>query len=115
VTIGTSTYSVGVIPKSSQLLTFSVRVAASSDQGSTAIDSVGTTGSDAYLIGSTSVKILGEVSSILDGALDGADSFPADIQLNATVAAVGATAGTGQVGVTYTYVNANKVQDATAV
>jgi hypothetical protein len=66
-------------------------------------------------IGNTDVKILGEVSSILDAALDEADRFDADTQITATLIAVGTTATTGQVSVTFTYVQANNLSDATAV
>jgi hypothetical protein len=62
VAAGTTTYNVGVIPKNSQLLTTTIRVAIASDQGTTATVSVGKTGSAAYFIGNTDVKILGEVS-----------------------------------------------------
>jgi hypothetical protein len=73
------------------------------------------TGSAAYFIGNTDVKILGEVSSILDAALDEADRFDADTQITATLIAAGTTATTGQVSVTFTYVQANNLSDATAV
>jgi hypothetical protein len=52
---------------------------------------------------------------ILDGALDEADRFDADTQITATLIAVGTTATTGQVSVTFTYVQANNLSDATAV
>jgi hypothetical protein len=57
VAAGTTTYNVGVIPKNSQLLTTTIRVAIASDQGTTATVSVGKTGSAAYFIGNTDVKI----------------------------------------------------------
>jgi hypothetical protein len=60
-------------------------------------------------------KILGEVSSIANGALDEADRFDADTQITATLIAAGTTATTGQVSVTFTYVQANNLSDATAV
>jgi hypothetical protein len=41
VAAGTTTYNVGVIPKNSQLLTTTIRVAIASDQGTTATVSVG--------------------------------------------------------------------------
>jgi hypothetical protein len=115
VAAGTTTYNVGVIPKNSQLLTTTIRVAIASDQGTTATVSVGKTGTPTYFIGNTDVKILGEVSSILDAALDEADRFGSDTQITATLIAVGTTATTGQVSVTFTYVQANNLQDATAV
>jgi hypothetical protein len=69
VAAGTTTYNVGVIPKNSQLLTTTIRVAIASDQGTTATVSVGKTGSAAYFIGNTDVKIQGEVTGILDWLL----------------------------------------------
>jgi hypothetical protein len=107
VAAGTTTYNVGVIPKNSQLLTTTIRVAIASDQGTTATVSVGKTG--------TAVKTLGETSSIANGALDEADRFGSDTQITATLIAVGTTATTGQVSVTFTYVQANNLSDATAV
>jgi hypothetical protein len=47
VAAGTTTYNVGVIPKNSQLLTTTIRVAIASDQGTTATVSVGKTGTAA--------------------------------------------------------------------
>jgi hypothetical protein len=101
--------------KNSQLLTTTIRVAIASDQGTTATVSVGKTGSAAYFIGNTDVKIQGEVTGILDAALDEADRFDDDTQITATLIAVGTTATTGQVSVTFTYVQANNLSDATAV
>jgi hypothetical protein len=49
VAAGTTTYNVGVIPKNSQLLTTTIRVAIASDQGTTATVSVGKTGTAAYV------------------------------------------------------------------
>jgi len=111
---GTTTYNVGVIPKNSQLLTTTIRCAVVSDSGTTATVSVGKTGSAAYFIANTNVKALGETSSIADGALDEADRFDADTQITATLIAAGTTATTGQVSVTFTYVQANNLRDATA-
>jgi hypothetical protein len=88
VAAGTTTYNVGVIPKNSQLLTTTIRVAIVSNQ---------------------------ETSSIANGALDEADRFDDDTQITATLIAVGTTATTGQVSVTFTYVQANNLSDATAV
>jgi hypothetical protein len=115
VAAGTTTYNVGVIPKNSQLLTTTIRVAIASDQGTTATVSVGKTGTPTYFIGNTDVKIQGEVTGILDAALDEADRFGSDTQITATLIAVGTTATTGQVTVTFTYVQANNLSDATAV
>jgi hypothetical protein len=53
--------------------------------------------------------------AILDAALDEADRFDADTQITATLIAAGTTATTGQVSVTFTYVQANNLSDATAV
>jgi hypothetical protein len=115
VAAGTTTYNVGVIPKNSQLLTTTIRVAIASDQGTTATVSVGKTGSAAFFIANTNIKAQGETSSIANGALDEADRFDADTQITATLIAAGSTATTGQVTVTFTYVQANNLQDATAV
>jgi hypothetical protein len=113
VAAGTTTYNVGVIPKNSQLLTTTIRVAIASDQGTSATVSVGKTGTAQYFIANTNIKAQGETSSIADAALDEADRFDADTQITATPA--GTTATTGQVSVTFTYVQANNLSDATAV
>ena len=115
VAAGTTTYNVGVLPKNSQLLTATIRCAVVSNSGTSATVSVGKTGTATYFIGNTNVKALGETSSIANGALDEADRFDADTQITATLIAVGTTATTGQVTVTFTYVQANNLQDATAV
>jgi hypothetical protein len=115
VAAGTTTYNVGVIPKNSQLLTTTIRVAIASDQGTTATVSVGKTGSAAFFIANTNIKAQGETSSIADAALDEADRFDADTQITATLIAAGTTATVGQVSVTFTYVQANNLSDATAV
>ena len=115
VAAGTTTYNVGVIPKNSQLLTTTIRVAIASDQGTTATVSVGKTGSAQYFIANTNIKAQGETSSIANGALDEADKFDADTQITATLIAAGTTATVGQVTVTFTYVQANNLSDATAV
>ena len=112
VAAGTTTYNVGVIPKNSQLLTTTIRVAVVSDSGTSATVSVGKTGTATYFIGNTNVKALGETSSIANGALDEADRFGSDTQITATLIAAGTTATTGQVTVTFTYVQANNLQDA---
>ena len=77
--------------------------------------SVGKTGTATYFIGNTNIKAQGETSSIANGALDEADRFDADTQITATLIAAGTTATTGQVSVTFTYVQANNLSDATAV
>ena len=114
VAAGTTTYNVGVIPKNSQLLTATIRVAIVSNSGTTATVSVGKTSSAAFFVAATDVKTLGETSSIANGALDEADRFGSDTQITATLISAGSTASTGQVTVTFTYVQANNLQDATA-
>ena len=115
VAAGTTTYNVGVIPKNSQLLTTTIRVAIASDQGTTATVSVGKTGTAQYFIANTDVKTLGETSSIADAALDEADRFSADTQITATLIGVGTTATTGQVTVTFTYIQANNLTDTITI
>jgi len=115
VAAGTTTYNVGVIPKNSQLLTTTIRVAIASDQGTTATVSVGKTGSAQFFIANTNIKAQGETSSIANCALDEADRFSSDTQITATLIAAGNTATVGQVTVTFTYVQANNLSDATAV
>ena len=112
VVVGTTTYNVGVIPKNSQLLTTTIRVAIVSNASGTATVSVGKTGTAQNFIANTTVKTLGETSSIADAALDEADRFGSDTQITATLIAAGTTATTGQVTVTFTYVQANNLQDA---
>ena len=112
VAAGTTTYNVGVIPKNSQLLTTSIRVAIVSNSGTSATVSVGKTGTAQYFIANTDVTALGETSSIANAALDEADRVGSDVQVTATLIAVGTTATTGQVTVTFTYVQANNLQDA---
>jgi len=114
VAAGTTTYDVGVIPKNSQLLTTTIRVAVVSDQGTSATVSVGKTGSAAFFIGNTNVKTLGQTSSIANGALDQSDRFDSDTQITATLIAAGTTATTGQVSITFTYVQANNLRDKAA-
>ena len=114
VVVGTTTYNVGVIPKNSQLLTATIRVAVVSNPSGTATVSVGKTGSAAFFIANTDVKTLGETSTLATGSLDEADRVGADTQITATLISAGSTATTGQVTVTFTYVQANNLQDATA-
>jgi hypothetical protein len=114
VAAGTTTYNVGVIPKNSQLLTVILRCAVVSNSGTSATVSVGKTGTAAYLVAATNVKALGETTTLATGALDEADRFSADTQITATLIAAGTTATTGQVTVTFTYVQANNLSDATA-
>ena len=115
VAAGTTTYNVGVIPKNSQLLTTTIRVAVVSDQGTSATVSVGKTSSAAFFVAATDVKTLGETTTLATASLDSADRVGADTQITATLIAVGTTATTGQVTVTFTYVQANNLSDATAV
>ena len=115
VAAGTTTYNVGVIPKNSQLLTVILRTAVVSDAGTSATVSVGKTGTATYFIGNTNVKALGETTALATGSLDEADRFGADTQITATLISAGTTATTGQVTVTFTYLQANNLQDATAI
>ena len=115
VAAGTTTYNVGVLPKNSQLLTATIRCAVVSNSGTSATVSVGKTSSAAFFIAATNVKALGETSTLATGSLDSADRVSADTQITATLIAAGSTATTGQVSVTFTYVQANNLQDATAV
>ena len=115
VAAGTTTYNVGVIPKNSQLLTVILRCAVVSDAGTSATVSVGKTGTATYFIGNTNVKALGETTALATGSLDEADRFGADTQITATLISAGTTATTGQVTVTFTYLQANNLQDATAI
>jgi hypothetical protein len=87
-------------------------VAIVSNASGTATVSVGKTGTAQYFIANTNVKALGETSSIADAALDEADRFSADTQITATLISAGGTATTGQVSVTFTYIQANNLQDA---
>ena len=114
VAAGTTTYDVGVLPKNSQLLTATIRVAIVSNSGTTATVSVGKTSSAAFFVAATNVKALGETSTLDTGSLDSADRVGADTQITATLIAVGTTATTGQVTVTFTYVQANNLQDKAA-
>ena len=112
VVVGTTTYNVGVIPKNSQLLTVILRCAVVSNSGTSATVSVGKTSSAAFFIGNTNVKALGETTALATGSLDSADRVGADTQITATLISAGSTASTGQVTVTFTYVQANNLQDA---
>ena len=114
VVVGTTTYDVGVIPEDSQLLSVTIRVAVVSNAAGTATVSVGKTGTTQYFIANTNVKSLGETSSIANGALDESDRFNTDTQITATLISAGGTAATGQVTVTFTYLQANNLQDKAA-
>jgi len=116
VVVGTTTYNVGVMPKNSQLLGVTLRVAIASNAAGTATVSVGVLSKTTqFLIANTNVKAAGETKTLAAGALDTADRFTADSQITATLISAGGTATTGQVTVTFTYVQANNLQDATAV
>ena len=115
VAAGTTTYDVGVLPKNSQLLTATIRVAIVSNSGTSATVSVGKTSSAAFFIAATDVKTLGETTALATGSLDSADRVGADTQIIATLISAGSTASTGQVTVTFTYLQANNLRDATAV
>ena len=112
VAVGTTTYNVGVIPKNSQLLTVILRCAVVSNSGTSATVSVGKTGAATNFIGNTNVKALGETTLLATASLDEADRFGSDTQITATLIAAGSTATTGQVTVTFTYLQANNLQDA---
>ena len=114
VAAGTTTYNVGVIPKNSQLLTIILRCAVVSNAGTSATVSVGKTGAATNFIGNTNVKALGETTALATGSLDEADRFGSDTQITATLISAGTTATSGQVTVTFTYLQANNLQDATA-
>ena len=114
VAAGTTTYDVGVLPKNSQLLTTTIRCAVVSDSGTSATVSVGKTGTAAFYVVATDVTTLGETTLLTTGSLDSADRVDADTQITATLIAVGTTATTGQVSVTFTYVQANNLQDKAA-
>ena len=114
VAAGTTTYDVGVLPKNSQLLTTTIRCAVVSDSGTSATVSVGKTGTAAFYVVATDVTTLGETTLLTTGSLDSADRVNADTQITATLIAVGTTATTGQVSVTFTYVQANNLQDKAA-
>jgi len=112
VVAGTTTYNVGVIPKNSQLLTIILRCAVVSNAGTSATVSVGKTGAATNFIGNTNVKALGETTALATGSLDEADRFGSDTQITATLISAGTTATSGQVTVTFTYLQANNLQDA---
>jgi len=115
VAAGTTTYDVGVIPNNSQLLGVTIRVAIASNAGGAATVSVGVVGKTTqFLIANTNVKAAGETSALAAGGLDTADRFSLDSQITATLISAGATATNGQITVTFTYVQANNLQDKDA-
>ena len=116
VAAGTTTYNVGVIPDNSQLLGVTIRVAIASNAGGTATVSVGVVGKTTqFLIANTNVKAIAETKTLANGSLDTADRFSLDSQITATLISAGATATAGQITVTLTYLQANNLQDATAI
>ena len=116
VAAGTTTYNVGVIPDNSQLLGVTIRVAIASNAGGTATVSVGVVGKTTqFLIANTNVKAIAETKTLANGSLDTADRFSGDNQITATLISAGATATAGQITVTLTYLQANNLQDATAI
>jgi len=116
VAAGTTTYNVGVIPNNSQLLGVTLRVAIASNAGGAATLSVGVVGKTTqFLIANTNVKAVAETKTLAAGGLDTADRFSGDNQITATLISAGATATAGQITVTLTYLQANNLQDATAI
>ena len=116
VAAGTFTHNVGVIPENSQLLSVILRVGVVSNAGGTATVSVGVLSKTTqFLIANTNVKALGETTALATGSLDTADRFTADSQITATLISAGATATTGQITVTFTYLQANNLRDAIVI
>ena len=116
VAAGTTTYNVGVIPNNSQLLGVTLRVAIASNAGGTATLSVGMVGKTTqFFIANTNVKTVAETKTLAAGSLDQADRLSLDNQITATLISAGATATAGQITVTLTYLQANNLQDATAI
>ena len=116
VAAGTTTYNVGVIPGDSQLLGVTLRVSIASNAGGTATLSVGMVGKTTqFFIANTTVKTAAETKTLAAGSLDQADRISLDNQITATLISAGATATAGQITVTFTYVQANNLQDATAI
>ena len=116
VAAGTTTYNVGVIPGDSQLLGVTLRVAIASNAGGTATLSVGMVGKTTqFFIANTNVKTAAETKTLAAASLDQADRISLDNQITATLISAGATATAGQITVTLTYLQANNLQDATAI
>ena len=113
---GATTFNVGVIPRNSQLLTATIRTSVVNNNVTSCTISMGKTGTAAYLVAATNVKALGETTTLATGALDEADRFGSDTQIIATVTTVGAVNANpaGQTTVTFTYLQANNLSDATA-
>ena len=113
---GTTTFNVGVIPKNSQLLTATIRTAVVNNNVTSCTISMGKTSSVAYFLAAQDGQALAEYSTLATGSLDEADRFGYDTQIIATVTTVGAVDATptGQTTVTFTYLQANNLSDATA-
>jgi hypothetical protein len=113
---GATTFNVGVIPRNSQLLTATIRTSVVNNNGTSCTISMGKTGSAAYFLAAQNGQALAEYSTLATGSFDEADRFGSDVQITATVTTVGAVAGapTGQTTVTFTYLQANNLRDATA-
>jgi hypothetical protein len=109
---GATTFNVGVIPRNSQLLTATIRTSVVNNNVTSCTISMGKTGSVAYFLAAQDGQALAEYSTLATGSLDEADRFGSDTQITATLISAGSTASTGQVTVTFTYVQANNLQDA---
>ena len=109
---GATTFNVGVIPRNSQLLTATIRTSVVNNNVTSCTISMGKTGSVAYFLAAQDGQALAEYSTLATGSFDEADRFGSDTQITATLIAAGSTATTGQVTVTFTYVQANNLQDA---
>ena len=111
-----TTFNVGVIPKNSQLLTATIRTAVVNNNVTSCTISMGKTASVAYFLAAQDGQALAEYSTLATGSLDEADRFGSDTQIIATVTTVGAVDATptGQTTVTFTYLQANNLSDATA-
>ena len=109
-----STYTVGVIPKNSQLIGITVRIAIASNAAGASTIEVGKTGDTNFFVTAVNAKAQGESSTLAVGCLDQSDRFSADTEIFATAAvAAGATATAGQITVTMRYIQANNLSDAT--
>ena len=111
---GATTFNVGVIPRNSQLLTATIRTSVVNNNVTSCTISMGKTGSVAYFLAAQDGQALAEYSTLATGSFDEADRFGSDTQITATLIAAGTTATTGQVTVTFTYVQANYLQDKAA-
>ena len=112
---GATTFNVGVIPRNSQLLTATIRTSVVNNNGTSCTVSMGKTGSVAYFLAAQDGQTLAEYSTLATGSFDEADRFGSDTQITATLIGVGTTATTGQVTVTFTYIQANNLQDTITI